>query len=75
VTVNLIGAKYANGASSSHEAITFDFTETGINFSGSWSDVTPGSKVYMSLKADIALDVNPISSLGVASLWEWDYNA
>jgi hypothetical protein len=72
-TVSLIGAKYANGISASHEAITFDFT-TGIN-SGSWSDVTPGSKVYMSLKADIALDVNPISSLGVASLWEWDYNA
>jgi hypothetical protein len=72
-TVSLIGAKYANGISASHEAITFDFT-TGIN-SGSWSDVTPGSKVYMSLKADIALDVNPLSSLGVASLWEWDYNS
>jgi hypothetical protein len=74
-TISLIGAKYANGISESHEAVTFDFTETDINFSGSWSDVTPGSKVYMSLKADIALDVNPISALGVASLWEWDYNA
>jgi hypothetical protein len=71
--ISLIGAKYANGISASHEAVTFDFT-TGVN-SGSWSDVTPGSKVYMSLKADIALDVNPLSSLGVASLWEWDYNA
>jgi hypothetical protein len=72
-TISLIGAKYANGISESHEAVTFDFT-TGVN-EGNWDDVTPGSKVYMSLKADIALDVNPLSSLGVASLWEWDYNA
>jgi hypothetical protein len=72
-TVSLIGAKYANGISASHEAVTFDFT-TGVD-EGNWDDVTPGSKVYMSLNADIALDVNPITSLGVASLWEWDYNS
>ncbi|MBC8435346.1 MAG: hypothetical protein H8D84_00030 [Proteobacteria bacterium] len=72
-TISLIGEKYANSTGTAHEAVTFDFTETDINFSGSWSDVTPGSKVYMSLKADSTL--SSITSLGVASLWEWDYNA
>jgi hypothetical protein len=70
-TVALICAKHSNSTGTAHEAVTFDFT-TGIN-SGSWSDVTPGSRVYMSLKADSTL--SNIESLGVASLWEWDYNA
>jgi hypothetical protein len=70
-TVNLIGEKYANSLGTSHEVVTFDFT-TGIN-SGSWSDVTPGSRVYLSLKADTSLD--SINALAVTSLWEWDYNA
>jgi hypothetical protein len=71
-TVNVVGEKYANSLGTSHEVVTFDFT-TGLDGGTSWDDVTPGSRVYLSLKADTSLD--SISHLGVASLWEWDYNA
>jgi hypothetical protein len=71
-TVNLIGEKYANSLGTSHEVVTFDFT-TGVDGGTSWDDVTPGSKVYLSLKATSTL--GSIIHLGVASLWEWDYNA
>jgi hypothetical protein len=71
-TVNLIGEKYANSLGTSHEVVTFDFT-TGVDGGTSWDDVTPGSKVYLSLKATSTL--GSITHLGVVSLWEWDYNA
>jgi hypothetical protein len=71
-TVNVVGEKYANSLGTSHEVVTFDFT-TGVDGGTSWDDVTPGSRVYLSLKADTSL--GSISHLGVASLWEWDYNA
>jgi hypothetical protein len=71
-TVNLIGEKYANSLGTSHEVVTFDFT-TGVDGGTSWDDVTPGSRVYLSLKATSSLA--SINALAVTSLWEWDYNA